>query len=213
VTFSVIAAQWIGLNMSTKKGDDDSDETGAAKKPSGGTIAVFVLWIIAVLGTLTAWAYLGYCVLASFIKHRQFPNVQSCDATLLDPLFYVTSVVLTVLAIGLIGMAMELAISYYYKSQGACRWWCMGGAAAAAAGVLERVGCRPPTARPPVSLSSRLTRTPRCPPLALAAQVSTTPCLDQAARSQAVLARALLTGRRQVPQNRRDCLRPERLPG
>jgi hypothetical protein len=117
VTFSVIASQWIGIRMGgVKKGDDD--EADATKGPSAGVIAAFVIWIIAVLGTLTAWAYLGYCVLASFIKHRQFPNVNSCDATLLDPLFYVTSVVLTVFIVGFIAMAIELVISCYYKDQG-----------------------------------------------------------------------------------------------
>ena len=76
VTFAIIAADWISSRMGPPKKSDDS------AKPSASTVVVFVLWVVAILGTVAAWAYLGYCALSMFIKHRRFPNVDSCNATL-----------------------------------------------------------------------------------------------------------------------------------
>jgi len=62
------------------------------------------LRILAVLGVYVVWAYLGFCVLTVYIADRRNPSVPSaCDASLLDPLFYIASVVVTLLFLSGIG--------------------------------------------------------------------------------------------------------------
>jgi hypothetical protein len=75
LTFALIAMEWVASFLGAPKAPPSD-------KPTVSSIIVLVLSAIAVLGTLAAWGYLGYCVLSMYIKHRRFPNVESCDATL-----------------------------------------------------------------------------------------------------------------------------------
>lgn len=80
--------------MPPKKGAEANTVTG-----------LFVgLRILAVLGVYVVWAYLGFCVLTVYIADRRNPSMPSaCDASLLDPLFYIASVVVTLLFLSGIG--------------------------------------------------------------------------------------------------------------
>ena len=75
ITFALIASEWIATRLGAPKKSDES-------KPTASTVVVITLWIIAILGTVATWGYLGYCALSMYIKHRKFPNVDSCNATL-----------------------------------------------------------------------------------------------------------------------------------
>lgn len=90
--------------------------TGAPRKGSAsGTEAavLIVLRILAVVGVLVVWSFLGYCVLKIYIDDRRASATRplSCDAHLLDPLLYVTAVVLTSLAIAGAVLVVDASIA------------------------------------------------------------------------------------------------------
>jgi len=72
-----------------------------------------VLRILAVVGVVVVWSFLGYCVLKIYIDDRRAPATRplSCDAHLLDPLFYVTAVVLTSLAVAGAVLVVDASIA------------------------------------------------------------------------------------------------------
>ena len=93
-----------------------ASSSGAPRKGSASgteTAVLLVLRVLAVVGILTVWSVLGYCVLKIYIDDRRAPATQplSCDAHLLDPLFYVTAVVLTCLAVAGAAVIVDASIA------------------------------------------------------------------------------------------------------
>ena len=93
-------SQWVSSACPPKK----SDASAVAS-------TLLALRILGIIGLFVVWAFLGYNVLQAYIYDRRFPTAPlSCDASLLDPMFYVTAVVVTVLFVGSVVMIVDASI-------------------------------------------------------------------------------------------------------